>query len=175
MNLFNQLVTAETVMWAAAAVSLVFLVLHKPVSAIWISTSRDSTTRLFKVLVYFISILLVAIPGLVLITGQTLKGTACGYYLLFSLLFWYYLGKNRGLAKGRRDLEELIGLDAYEGVADAQDRLHESRMRLKTNEEVVESMMRLARGEDGGEKAGRADYRRHNTSTILDVVVEETD
>jgi hypothetical protein len=178
MDVLNRWVNNDTVMWTAAVVSFVLLVLVKPVAAVWVSERRDQTMRLLKVILFLVFFVLVLIPFLVLITGETVKGTPCGLYLLFFPLFCYYLGKNRGTESGRRSVTELVGLDTFDSIEDAQDRLYESRLRFPTRELVSASIISLSRERNaGGDPEDEDDIaprrRFRHDSEVLDVVVED--
>ena len=170
----NQVLSANTVIWTAAAAAFLLLLLVRPVSEIWVSKRRDTAMRVMKVVLYFAIIMMIALPFLVLVTGETVSSAACGYYLLFFPLFCYYLGKRAGDDRGRADVRELIGLEMFDSMEDAQDRLYESRLRFKRHDEVVESITALASEEDGKRSGGTGVHGRKNRNTeILDVTVEE--
>ena len=177
IDFMNRWVTPESVMWGAAGVSFVLLIFAGPISQVVASGRNDGVVRLLKILLFFILPLLVLFPALVLLTGETVSGTPCGFYLLFFSLFCYYLGRNIGYERGRRELSELIGLEAFDDIEDAQDRLYESRQRYLSRDDVVLSITNMAKGRPPpppkgfSEKGGKAS----SASDVLDVMVEEVE
>ncbi len=157
----NALLTPENVMWGAAGLSFVLLLLSGPAARVAASARRDGATRAAKILLFFAVALVVLFPALVLMTGEVVPGVPCGFYLLFFALFCYYLGRAAGRARGRSEVSELIGLDMFGSVEEAQDRLYESRQRHATRGEVEQSIIALsAAAKDGAE-------------AVPDVAVEE--
>ena len=171
MQLINRWITPDTVLWAAAAVSFALLVLTVPVAGILSSQRRDSVMRLMKVGIILLLIVLVGLPFLVLVTGEKADGRAVACFLLFFPIFCYYQGKILGLEKGRRNVTDLIGLDDFDNMEDAQDRLYESRLRHPRRESVVQSIKDLsAGGKPAGGEGGRGNSRK---SEVMEVAVEE--
>ena len=185
IDFMNRWITPENVMWLAAFVSLVLLVFVGPVSEIFLSRKNHGTMRLLKIALFFTLPLLVFFPALVLLMGETVRGTPCGFYLLFFSLFCYYLGKKTGFSIGRSNMSDLIGLEMFDSVEDAQDRLYESRQRLSSREEVIKSIAGLAKKKpvpgfrpeevDDDESGIPPQHRRGRKSEVLDVVVEVDD
>lgn len=173
MDFMNRWITPESVLWTAAVVSLLLLALSRPVSVVWISGRRDGVMRVYRVLLYICVFFLVFFPCLVLISGETVKGTPCGLYLLFFSLFCYYLGKNIGMEKGRRGIADLMGLDAANSIEEAQDRLFESRMRLPGRNQVVESITTLSAVARQSTGIGAVIDDAGGDDEIMDVAVEE--
>lgn len=174
IDFMNKWITPETVMWGAAGVSFVLLVLSGPLARIVVSRRNDGAVRLAKILLFFTLPLLVLFPALVLLTGETVYGTPCGFYLLFFSLFCYYMGRNVGFERGRREISELIGLDAFDSIEDAQDRLYESRQRYLAHDEVVLSISNMAKGRPPPPTRFAAESRAKGNaaSDVLDVMVE---
>ena len=177
IDFMNRWVTPDSVMWGAAGVSFILLIFVGPVSQVVASSRHDGVMRLLKIVLYFTLPLLVLFPALVLLTGETVSGTPCGFYLLFFSLFCYYLGRNTGHEKGRRELSELIGLEAFDDIEDAQDRLYESRQRYVSREDVVLSITNMAKGHPPPPAKGFSEKRgkANPASDVLDVMVEEVD
>lgn len=180
LELVNRLFTPSTVMWSAAGVALALLVLTRPVADIMTSGRRDGTMRGLKVFLYLLLFLEVALPALLLVTGEGGTTPATGLYVLFFPLFCYYLGKGIGRRQGRQAVTELVGLDSFDNIEDAQDRLFESRMRFPRREEVIESIGALSKAADKANQqppavknaeAGSGDTNEDDD--IFEVAVEE--
>lgn len=154
MNFLNTVITPDNVLWAAAIVSFILLLLVRVVSDIMISPRRDTGTRMLKVLIILALIVLVGFPFLVLITGEKVNGTPCGCFLLFFPLFCYYFGKAVGYGKGHRYVWDLVGLNDFDNIEDAQDRLYESRLRFPDSGSVGASISELSLGR-GNAKADK--------------------
>ncbi len=145
MATLNRWFTVDTVMWSAAAVSLVLLLLTVPVASVVTSGRRDVLMRLAKILFYVVLLLLFLFPCLVLLTGEVASGLPCGLYLLFFPLFCYYMGRRLGSRSGEQHQRELFGLDLFDSPEEVQDRLYESRLRFPSPVSVSDSIVELSR------------------------------
>lgn len=176
----NQWLTPDSVLWVAAVVSLALLALSGPVAEIMLSPRRDGGMRAAKVALYLCISLVVLLPCLVLLTGETVTGTPCGLYLVFFSIFCYYTGKRIGAENGRRSISDLMGLGSAKSMEEAQDRLFESRLRLPSRNEVVESIAVLSSGSKTGvvkaalgpAAAGKGRAPQVDEDEITDVAVE---
>ncbi len=179
MAMFNRWFTADALLWAAAATSFLLLVLTVPLASVLTSSRRDSTVRVVKILFYVVLILLFLLPCLVLLTGEAVAGLPCGLYLLFFPLFCFYLGRRIGHQSGARDMREQIGLDIFDNLEEAQDRLYESRLRFPSPTAVSESIMELSRQESPvqpqapGSRKPSGKNRGESKTRVMDVEVEE--
>lgn len=181
IDFMNRWITPESVMWVAAVVSLLLLIGVGPVSEVFMSRRNDGGMRFLKIGLFFTLPLLIFFPALILLMGETVRGTPCGFYLLFFSLFCYYLGKKTGFSQGRSHMSDMIGLDQFDSIEEAQDRLYESRQRLPGREDVVKAIGGLAKKkpvpgfqpeeyEDEDERPPRRGRRR--ISEVMDVMVE---
>ncbi len=166
--LVNEWLTPENVVWAAAAASFLLLLLSGPLSRVAASPRRDGAVRLVKVCVAIFVPLLALFPALILFTGEEVPGAACSIYLLFFSLFCYYMGRGAGRARGRSEISDRVGLDLFDSVEEAADRLYESRQRFATRGEVEKSIVSLAAAAKSG-SAADVDA----ATEVLDVAVEE--
>ncbi len=179
MASFNRWFTADAVLWSAAAVSFLLLLLTVPLAAILTSTRRDSPVRVAKILFYVVLILVLLLPCLLLLTGEAINGLPCGLYLLFFPLFCFYLGRRIGYRSGERDMGDKIGLEMFDNLEEAQDRLYESRLRFPSPTGVGESIVALSRQAspdvpktpDPAVTAGSG--KGHAKTKVMEVEVEE--
>lgn len=181
LDTVNSILTADWILWSATAISFVLLILIRPVSGILAGGGRDSVTKALRAVIVLMIVLIVALPFLILAAGEPVAGLPYGCFLLIFPLFCYYFGRGVGHEKGRKGIMDLVGLDEYDGMEDAQDRLYESRLRFPKREGVSASIAQLTRGAGDtapGDSPGPSGTDNHGSkpprnSEVLDVTVEE--
>ncbi|MDR3077283.1 MAG: hypothetical protein LBV15_00790 [Planctomycetota bacterium] len=132
-------------LWAAAALAFVLLILLEPVAEIWIGRRRDVSARLMRAVLFILVLGLEAVPPF-LIAWES--GAAVFFQVLFFPIFCYFLGKRTGWDAGRDHLSELLGVESRVGLEEAQDRLFESGMRFASRAEVVKSITDLVKARE---------------------------
>jgi hypothetical protein len=162
--LLNQWLTPENVMWAAAGLSFALLVLSGPLARVASSPRHDGMVRVVKVCLFTLIPVMVLVPTLLLFAGEAVPGVPCAFYLLFFSLFCYYLGRETGRSRGRKEMSDRVGLEMFDNAEEAADRLYESRQRLATRAEVEQSITAMAKANKQPSAA--------TTPEILDVMVE---
>lgn len=180
LDAVNSILTADKLVWVAAGLSFVLLLFVRPVTTILAGGRRGAVARTMRSMIVLGVFVVVALPFVILATGEPVSGLPYGCFMLIFPLFCYYFGKGLGFQRGRRGVMDLVGIDEYDGVEDAQDRLYESRLRLPAGEAVAASIARLSRG-DGDAPADNAvrpdadnkNARPSRNSEILEVAVEE--
>jgi len=142
----NSLGNANLIIWVAAVLSLLLLLLIGMMAEIIVSPRRDFAARVVQTAVFTLIPLLAFVPALTLaVVTDGAVTYALAFYVVLYALFCYYLGKRVGVFRGKKQISELVGLDTADSIEDAQDRLFESRMRLLSRSAVVESIGRMAK------------------------------
>lgn len=177
-KIIAQFGTTNVTIWAAAALLLLLLVMVGVVAGIISSRQREFTMLVLKTVVFMVLPILAVVPPLVLWAetvdwesiGSTTKQGDAGavaeavatsgtvtfvvvFYVVLLAMFCYHLGKRVGREQGKLHIRELVGMETMETIEDAQDRLFESRMRLPSQTEVVESIGRMARAREAARRA----------------------
>ena len=132
--------------WSNIVLLIPMIIFNKQVAEILGRKGGGFMAKTIKYSIYGVIISSVMLPAVALYLGAKL-GVAGILSILLLIAFIQIFAKSSGIASGKKYMSDLLGIAGSDRISDIQERLLESKLRLKSKVEVIKSIAENAKKE----------------------------